>query len=192
MNARKLYLILISLIVLSALAIFGAFSWGKSRLEQNSITVSELIAERDAQQENIILLQKAETEKEKVEEVNELLERLLPKEKNQETLVLDIIYTATAESGISLASIASFTFSGAGDPNATSGTLPSKDVPGVLEYPFSLELTDISYDALLRLLQEIETNGRIVQVSTIQINPDKTNSGILSSVSLSMKAYLKP
>jgi Tfp pilus assembly protein PilO len=192
MDARKLYYTLIALIILSSIAIFGAFSWGKDQLEQNSSSVSELIAERDAQQENIIILQKAETESQEVEEVNQLLERLLPTEKNQETLVLDIIYTATAESGIPLSSIATFAFNGAGDPDALSGTLPNKEVPGVLEYPFTLELKDITYDALLQLLQEIETNGRIIQVSTVQINPDKTNISLLSSVSLSMKAYVKP
>lgn len=192
MDAKKLYYTLIALVVLSTLAIFGAFSWGKNQLEQNSSSVSELIAERDAQQENIIILQKAEKENEEIEEVNQLLERLLPTEKKQETLVLDIIYTATAESGIPLSSIATFAFSGGGDPDALSGTFPSKDVPGVLEYPFTLELKEISYDALLQLLEEIETNGRIIQVSTVQITPDKTNTSLLSSVSLSMKAYVKP
>jgi Tfp pilus assembly protein PilO len=192
MNAKKLYYILVVLIVLSSLAIFGAFSWGKDQLEQTSNSVSELIAERDAQQENIIILQKAETESQEVEAVNQLLERLLPTEKNQETLVLDIIYTSTAEAGIPLNSIASFSFSGGGDPDALSGTSPNKEVAGVLEYPFTLELKDISYDALLQLLQEIESNGRLIQVSTVQISPDKNASGLLSSVSLAMKAYVKP
>lgn len=192
MNAKKLYYILVALIILSTLAIFGAYSWGKNQLEQSSITVSELIAERDAQQENIIILQKAETESEELAEVELLLDRLLPREKNQETLVLDIIYTATAESGIPLSSIASFAFSGGGDPDALSGTLPNKEVAGVLEYPFTLELKDITYDSLLKLLQEVETNGRIIQVSTVQISPDKTSAGLLTSVSLSMKAYVKP
>jgi Tfp pilus assembly protein PilO len=192
MDAKKFNYLLIALIVLSTLAIFLAFTWGKSQLEKNSNTVSELIAERDAQQEVIVALQKAETAAKELDEVNNLLNRLLPEEKNQETLVLDIIYTATAESNIPLSSIASFSFSGADDPDTLSGTTPSKEVPGVLEYPFSIELVDISYSALLKLLQEIEENGRIVQVSTVQINPDKTNSGLLSSVSLTMKAYVKP
>jgi Tfp pilus assembly protein PilO len=194
MSAKKLYYLLVALVILSTLAIFGAFSWGKDRLEQNSSSVAELIAERDAQQENIIILQKAETESAEVQEVNKLLDRLLPSKKNQETLLLDIIYIATAKSGIPITNISSFSFSGgsSGDPDALSGTLPYKEVSGVLEYPFTLELADISYEALLQLLNEIETNGRIIQVSTVQINPDKTNSGLLSSVSLAMKAYVKP
>jgi hypothetical protein len=31
----------------------------------------------------------------------------------------------------------------------------------------------------LQLLREVETNGRIIQVSTVQINPDKTNTGLV-------------
>ena len=192
MNAKKLYYTLVVLVFLSTLAIFGAFSWGKDKLEQNSNSVSELIAERDAQQENIIILQTAETESQEVEEVNELLNRLLPTEKNQESLLLDIIYISTAEAGIPLSSITSFSFSGAGDPDALSGTIPNKEVSGVLEYPFTLDLKDISYVALLQLLKEIEINGRLIQVSTVQISPDKSSSGLLSSVNLAMKAYVKP
>lgn len=192
MKAKQLYFVLIGLIVLSTAGIFGAFVWGEGQLEQNSIAVSDLIAEKDAQNENIILLQKAQNQSEEVTEINELLNRLLPTEKNQETLVLDIIYTATAESGIPLSSISSFSFSGGGDPDALSGTLPYKEISGVLEYPFNLDIENISYEALLKLLREIETNGRIIQVATVQISPDKNDPGVLSSVNLSMKAYVKP
>jgi Tfp pilus assembly protein PilO len=192
MNAKKLYYILIVLILLSTGAIFGAFYWGKGQLEQNATTVSDLIAEKDAQNENIIILQQAESRSEQVDEVNTLLDRLLPPTKDQETLVLDIIYTATAESGIPLESITAFSFSGSGDPDALSGTAPYKEIAGVLEYPFRVDLKDISYDAFLKLLEEIESNGRIIQVATVQITPDKEAAGKLSSVSLSMKAYVKP
>jgi len=192
MKAKQLYFILITLIILSAGGIIAAFLWGKGQLEANSESVSLLLAERDAQRENIIILQKAEVQSQEVDEVNALLNRLLPLEKNQETLILDVIYIATSESGIPLSSIATFSFSGAGDPDALSGTKPYKEITGVLEYPFNLELKDITYDSLLKLLTEIEQNGRIVQVDTVQITPSKLAAGLLNSVSLSMKAYVKP
>jgi Tfp pilus assembly protein PilO len=192
MKAKQLYFVLITLIILSAGGIIAAFLWGKGQLETNSESVSLLLAERDAQRENIIILQKAEVQSQEVDEVNELLNRLLPLEKNQETLILDVIYIATSESGIPLSSIATFSFSGAGDPDSLSGTKPYKEIAGVLEYPFNLELKDITYDSLLKLLTEIEQNGRIVQVDTVQITPSKIAAGLLNSVSLSMKAYVKP
>ncbi len=192
MKAKQFYFVLIALLFLSAGGIVGAFIWGKGQLETNASSVSNLLAERDAQREVIITLQQAEARTDEIESINKLLDRLLPKQKNQESLVLDIIYTATAEASIPVSSIASFSFSGSGDPDALSGTDPLKEIPGVLEYPFNIEVKDISYDTLLRLLNEIETNGRIIQVDNLQISPNKVDPGLLTSVSLSLKAYVKP
>ena len=192
MKAKQFYFVLIALLILSAGGIVGAFIWGKGQLQTNASNVSDLLAERDAQRDVIITLQQAESRTVEIENINKLLDKLLPKEKKQESLVLDIIYTATAESNIPVSSISSFAFSGGGDPDALSGTDPLKEIPGVLEYPFSLEIKDISYETLLKLLNEIETNGRIIQVDNIQISPNKTDPGLLTSVSLSLKAYVKP
>jgi Tfp pilus assembly protein PilO len=192
MKAKQFYFLLLGMLMLSVAGIVGSFIWGKNQLKSNAISVSEQLAERDAQRDNIILLQQAESQIKDIDEVNELLDRLLPTQKNQETLILDIIYTATAESGIALSNISTFSFGGSGDPDALSGTAPNKEVSGVLEYPFSLNLQNINYDVLLKFLKEIETNGRIIQVDNVQINPSKKDPGLLTSVSLSLKAYLKP
>jgi len=192
MKAKQFYFILLALLILSAGGIIGAFVWGKGQLKTNALNVSNLLAERDAQRDVVISLQQAEARADEVENINKILDRLLPKAKNQETLVLDIIYTATAQSGIPVSSISSFAFSGSGDPDALSGTEPLKDIPGVLEYPFNIEIKNISYTTLIKLLNEIETNGRIIQVDNLQISPNKTDPGLLTSVSLSLKAYVKP
>jgi Tfp pilus assembly protein PilO len=192
MKAKQFYFLLIALIILSAAGIVGAFVWSKDQLQNNAYAVSDLLAERDAQRDIIILLQQAQVQSDEVEEVSALLERLLPTEKNQETLILDIIYTATAEAGIPVSNITTFSFSGGNAPDALSGTQPFKEVAGVLEYPFNLALQDITYEAFLKLLTEVETNGRIVQVENVQISPSKADPGFLSNVTLSMKAFLKP
>ena len=192
MSAKRFYFLLIVVLVLSAGGIVGAYVWGRDQLKANALSVSDLLAERDVQREKIIILQQAESQSDEVESVNNLIDSLLPQEKDQEKLILDVIYTSTAESGIPLGSITTFSFTGGGDPDALSGTAPVKEFPGVLEYPFSLSLKDISYESLLRLLTQIESNGRIIQVDTIQIAPSKTDPGELSSVNLSMKAYIKP
>lgn len=192
MDAKRFFYVLAATIVLAIASIVGAFVWGKGQLKTNATNVSNLLAERDAQREKIIKLQKAESQEDKIVELNELLDTLLPKEKKQETLVLDIIYTATAEAGIPFSSIKTFSFSGGGDVDKLSGTEALKELPGVLVYPFNLEISDISYTTLLNLLKEIETNGRIIQVANIQISPSKAIPGQLSSVSLAMEAYVKP
>jgi len=192
MKAKQFYFVLLVLLLISAGGIVGAFVWGKGQLKTNASDVSNLLGERDAQREVIIALQRAESKTDEIDYINILLDRLLPREKNQESLVLDIIYTATAESSIPVSNISSFSFSGSGDPDALSGTEPLKEIPGVLEYPFNIEIKDISYITLIKLLNEIETNGRIIQVDNLQISPNKIDPGLLTSVSLSLKAYVKP
>jgi cell division protein FtsL len=192
MRAKQFHTILLVLLVISACLIIVAFTWGERKLKENASSVSSSLAQRDAQRESIIALQQAEAQSSEIKSVNELLDRLLPKDKNQETLVLDVIYTATAKSQIPISSIATFSFSGGGDPNALSGTNPVKEIPGVREYPFNLELRDITFSALLTLLNEVEKNGRIIQIDTVQISPSKSSPGLLTSVNLSMKAYLQP
>lgn len=191
-KAKQFYMLLAFGIVLSFAGIIGAFYWGKGQLEQNQSEISQLIGERDAQRDNIIILQQADQQYDEIESVNNLLDTLVPKEKNQETLILDIIYTATSEAGIPFDNITAFSFSGSGDPDELSGTEKLTDIQNVYAYPFNLQITEITYNTLIKLLQEIENNGRIVQVSSIQIAPDKDSPGVLSSISLSMEAYVKP
>ena len=191
MTAKKFFFVLIGMLVLALLAIFGAFYWGNNQLEAEASDISTLIADRDIQQEKIIRLQQAKQDTTELESIETLLDRLLPPTKEQEQLVADVIFTATAEAGIPFSQVTSFSFSGSNEPNDLSGTTASKDNPGVFEYPFTLQIEEITYDTLLQLLREIETNGRIVQVDNIQIAPDAQNPNILS-VSLSTKAYVRP
>lgn len=192
LTAKRFFFVLVFLTLLAAGSIAGAFVWGKGQLRSNAENVSQLIAQRDAQRENIITLQQADQQIEQLEEINNLLDRLLPKEKDQETLVADIIYTATAEAGIPFSKVGAFSFSGSGDPSELSGTEKLTDIQNVLAYPFNMQINSISYDTFLKLLDEIETNGRIIQVKQVQIAPSKDEPGELSSVSLSLEAYVKP
>jgi Tfp pilus assembly protein PilO len=190
MKAKQFFFVLLGLLALSIVGIVGAYRWGSIQLEAKANTISDLQADNDISAEKIIKLQKAQQDSNNIEEVSALLDRLLPKQKEQEKLVADIIYTATAEAGIPASKVTSFTFIGSGEPDTLSGTTVSATNPGVYEYPFSLQITGISYDTLLKLLKEIETNGRIVQVDNIQISPGDSSSDL--SVNLSAKAYVKP
>lgn len=189
MTAKKFFRVMIALVVLSFISIAAVFYWGSSQLEKRSATVSDLIADRDILQEQIIRLNKAQSDTGDLESTAEILNRLLPTEKQQESLIADIIYTATSEAGIPFNQVKSFSFSGGSAPDALSGATASKEVPGVYEYPFDMSIDSISYDTLLKLLVEIETNGRIIQVASVQISPQ--TSGLLT-IGLSMKAYIKP
>lgn len=190
MSAKRFYLILLLLLAASFAGVAGAYIWGSNKSEQKSMEVSDLKADKDVSEEAILKLKKAQSDAENIEEVQAILDRLLPKEKEQDKLIADIIYTSTAEAGIPFSQVVSFSFTGGTEPNTLSGTNPVKGHAGVYEYPFSININDISYETLLKLLEEIETNGRIIQVDNVGIAPDVATSNV--NVQLSMKAYLKP
>lgn len=182
---------MIAVIGLSIAGVVGSFVWGDKLLKSKAQSISDLLADRDVEQDKKIALEKANKSATDKEALQNLITKLLPEKKEQDKLVVDIIYTATSEAGIKASQISSFSFSGGSEPDDLSGTEKNEDVAGVLSYPFVLQLQDIQYATLLTFLSEIETNDRIVQVSDIQINPNKSETGQLTSVSLSMKAFLK-
>ncbi len=141
--------------------------------------------------EKILQLQNAQQDVENLDDVTALLDRLLPQKKEQEKLIADVIFTATSEAGIPFSQVSSFSFSGSGEPSDLSGTVKSVDNPGVYEYPFTLQISDITYETLLGLLKEIETNDRIVQVANIQISPLGNGTSAVS-VTIAAKAYIRP
>lgn len=183
---------MIAVTLLAAGAIVGAFYWGNAKLQTKAADVSSLQTDLDVSREKIIALRKAQQTIEKTDEAERILNRLLPATKSQETLVADIIYTATKQADIPSENIGALTFTNSTEPNDLSGTEQSKEVPGVYSYPFNMTIQNISFQKLIKLLQEIENNGRLVQIDTLQISPDKTEIDQISSVSLTLKAFLKP
>lgn len=192
LKAKQFFYIMVAATALGFGGIIGAFYWGDSLLVKKAQTIADLQTDRDVAQEKIIALQRTKQGSDVVEETNKLLDNLLPTTKNQETLVADVIYTASAEAEIPSQAISALSFSNSSEPSNLSGTEQFKEVSGVFSYPFNMTVTDISYETLLKLLMEIENNGRLVQIDDIQISPDKNIPGNISGVSLTMKAFLKP
>lgn len=183
---------MIATTILSFGGIIGAFYWGNSLLESKAATLADLQADVDIAQEKIIVLKNAVKSSELADDAEQLLGRLLPTKKEQEKLIADVIYTASAEAGIPLAKLGALSFNNSEDPSDLSGTEPYTPVPGVYSYPFTMSVKDVSYETLLILLQEIEQNGRLVQIDNLEISPDKEVPGDIAVVNLTMKAFLKP
>ena len=59
-------------------------------------------------------------------------------------------------------------------------------------YPFTLQVKDISYATMLKLFSAFETNKRIIQADQVQISPDKSRAGYISSVTLALKTFVQP
>lgn len=192
LTAKTFFYIMISATIASFFGIIGAFYWGNQQLQSKADVIANLQADTDISEAKIIALSRAKEGNELVSDATKLLDKLLPKQKEQERLIADLIYTATVEADIEASKIGALTFSSESAPSDLSGTEQSKDVPGVLTYPFSMSVQNISYETLLKLLSEIENNNRLVQIEDLQISPDKQSPGQISSVSLSLKAFLKP
>lgn len=191
-TAKQFFYAMIIFVLLGFGGIVGAFYWGDGQLASRGLILSNLQTDRDIASEKVIALQSAKKSAENKDEAIALLEKLLPETKSQETLIADILFTATQEAGIPGDKISTIAFSSSTEPSDLSGTEAFKEVPGVLSYPFTMSVSDISYATLLKLLSEIETNGRLVQIDDIQINPSKVDEGQITSVTLTMKAFLRP
>jgi Tfp pilus assembly protein PilO len=192
LKPKQFFFVMIAIMVLSFGGIIAAFYWGNKRLEAKSSVLSSLKTDYDISEAKIEALKRAEDSSELADDATKLLDTLLPRQKEQEKLLADIIYTASGEAGIPVNKLGAISFSGGGEPSDLSGTEESEDIAGVYTYPFTMSITKISYDTLLKLLQEIESNGRLVQIDNLQISPDKENPGQLTAVSLSLKAFLRP
>lgn len=191
MTSKRFFMFMLVLLAGATALSVGGYIWANRQLRTKSLVISDLLAERDAQTEKIQRLNEARATVKDANALNELIYALLPKQKQQENLVADIIYTATQEVKLSSGQVANITFNTSGVPDNLSGTSASKDVPGVYVYPFNIDLRNVSYATMLAFFTELEKNKRIIQADQVQISPDKSKAGMLTSVTLSLKTYVQ-
>jgi Tfp pilus assembly protein PilO len=192
LEPKQFYYVMIATTVLSFCGIIGAFYWGNLQLGAKAATIANLQSDTDVAQEKIIAIKNTKKNADYVEEAEKLLNALLPTKKEQEKLIADVMFTASTEAGIPLQNIGALNFNSNENPSDLSGTEQFKDVAGVYSYPFTLSVEKISYETLLKLLTEIEQNGRLVQIANLEISPDKAVPGQLANVNLTLNAFLKP
>jgi len=192
MSPKRFFIIMLVILGLTIVGGGAGFYWADGKLKAKARSVSELLADRDVQSDKIDKLRTSKNSVQNAKELNDLINSLLPTQKQQDNLVANIIYTATTQAGISAAQITNISFNGTGSPDLLSGTTLSKDIQGIYVYPFTLQLKDISYDTMLRLFSSFEHNQRIIQADQVQIAPDKSKAGYISSVSLSLKTFVQP
>lgn len=192
MKPKRFFFLMLAVMILTIGVGALSFWWGDSELKRQSSSIADLAAERDVAQKKLEDLQRLNNTPINQTEVESLIAAILPADKQQQNLVANIINTATAEAGIPASLISSISFTGSGTPGDLSGATQSKDVSGVYSYPFTVIIRDISYNTLLKLFAEIEKNKRIIQADQVQISPNKAVPGQLSSVTLSLKTFIKP
>lgn len=185
MNSRKLFIILIAVLVLVNAGGVALLVMGNKYLDKQNSKLTELKVESDtldAVQRSLI---KAKKDVETYSDLAKVVESVVPQEKDQAKTIRELVKIAQ-DSGISLGAI-TFPSSSLGavpgkaaTPSTTAGTnTQTQKVEGINNVE-RLEITvasakDVSYNNFILFLQKLEQNRRTSQVSSSSITPNASD-----------------
>ncbi len=216
MNSKKLYYILLGVVVLLVIGLLGG-AYGANLLLQGQaqklVDARSISAALDLQQSQLI---KAKASVVKYDSIGKVAKSIVPQDKNQAQTIRELVDIAN-KNGIKLASI---TFPGstlgttttpapaaggsaapaatpaaprAGGPNLSQLT-PVQAISGVYILQITVQSDSaaaIPYNKFISFLADLENNRRTALVSGISISPDAKNSDRVS-FSLNLSEYVKP
>jgi len=213
MNSKRMHLILLALIGLLLVGLVaGAYGTNKVLVSQANHLISLKAKSKalDKEQTGLVIAKKQIAAN---ADLNEIVSNIVPQDKDQAEGVREIVKIAD-DNGIVLGSItfpssnlgtgavattpgtASKPFSTPGGTknSALSQLEPVKNIPGVYDLKIMVQgdpKSAVPYSQLLTFLSALEHNRRTAQVSTITIEPDKTNPKLIT-FSLTLDEYIKP
>lgn len=211
MNSKKLFYILIGVLVLSGVGLVYSAKEANSLLEQQS---HKLVALKASDQATSVQKEQLAQDKKDIatyEDLNTIAKSVVPQDKDQAEAVQQIVNLAN-DSGISRLSSITFPASTLGATTPTAATpapagtatakpsgitqvTPVKDIPGVFDLQITVEQAtgkdEVSYGSFLTFLQKLEQNRRTAEVSSITVQPDPKNAGQVS-FTLVIDEFIKP
>ena len=198
MNSKKLFTLLVAVLIFVNGAGVALFVMGNKYLEKQNTKLTSLKVEYetlDAVQRSLV---KAKKDIQTYSELTKVVESVVPQEKDQAKTVREIIKIAD-ESDVAIQSI---TFPSSSLGNTTpaaaaisAGTITqTQKVPGINGVE-RLEITitpqkNVNYKSFITFLQKLEQNRRTSQVSSINITPISANSDSIN-FSLVLNVYIK-
>lgn len=199
MNSKKLYYVLIGVLVILGLGlIFGAHE-ADSILGGQSNKLVTLKASDLATQEQETQLAQDKKDIAKYSDLNTIAKSVVPQDKNQALAVREIADLAAA-SGISQLSSVAFAPSTLGatttvkTPAGLTQVTPVKTIPGVYDLQITITQSPtaaVPYGDFIAFLQKIEQNRRTAEVSSINIQPVQKSPGQIS-FTLVIDEFIKP
>lgn len=213
MNSKKLYYILIGVLVLCGVGlVFGARE-ANSLLETQSQKLVGLKASDQATTDQKSQLTQDKKDIANYSDLNSIAKSVVPQDKDQAEAVREIVNLASA-SGIPQLSSITFPPStlGAASPTSTSTSAststtkaaspkgitqvtPVKDIPGVYDLQITVAQAsgkdEVSYNSFLTFLKKLEQNRRTAEVSSITVQPDAKNPNQVS-FTLVIDEFIKP
>lgn len=198
MNSRKLFYLLVVVVVLINIGGVAAIVYGKKMLNTQNAKLTDLKVESSTLEDVQRSLVTAKKDIEKYADIEKISKTVVPQEKDQARTVREIIKLAE-ESNIEVASV-SFPTSSLGSKTAGSAqagtTTQTQKVEGIsnverLEVTVSSNTaTPVTYTDFLSFLEKLEQNRRTSQVSNINIQPVADNRNMLT-FSLVLNVYIK-
>lgn len=216
MNSKRLYYVLIGVIVLMALGMLVGAYGVNSLLTSRSQKLTGLKAKSLALQQEQLSLAAAQKNVKDYSSLEKIAESVVPQDKNQAETVRQIVNIAAAN-GISLSAI-NFPASSLGNnvassvagaagahpaaaPSGNSSStgnlsqlLPVKNIPGVYVLQITVQSDSnkpVAYSSFINFLNALEHNRRTALISGITLQPSAGNPNLLT-FTLTLNEYIKP
>lgn len=171
MTPKRVYFILLAVLILTVAGSAGAYYYADRLLAQRATEISRLKAEHDIVELKISNARDAEKKIEELAFVAEIAEQVLPPEKLQSNVLGELVKFAS-DTGVNLQSVAfSPTDAKATSNIANSQTVPLEGVPGVSTLKTTITISRARYDQALSFLEKLESNRRKMQVDSINLSP---------------------
>lgn len=214
MNSKKLYYILIGILVLCGIGlIFGAHE-ANSMLEQQSHNLVSLKATDQATGQQKTQLAQDKKDIATYADLNTIAKSVVPQDKDQAEAVREIVDLASASGIPQLSSItfppstlgtttatstpssssASASTPAASSPKGITQVKPVKDIPGVYDLQITVTQAsgkEVPYGDFITFLQKLEQNRRTAEVSTITVQPSPKDPSSVS-FTLVIDEFIKP
>lgn len=202
MSAKRLYFLLVGVIVLLALGLIGGAYGINSVLQNQSHKLATLKANINALNKQQDGLVQDKHDIEKYASLSQIAKSIVPQDKNQAEALREINSIASSNQ-IALGSI---TFPQSDLKANATGKAPTdaqlrlsqltavKGITGVYDLQITVASdtnNPVTYHQLINFLEQLENNRRTAQVSSIAINPDAKDSNLLT-FTLIINEYIKP
>lgn len=209
MSSKKLYFVLVGLLVLLGVGIVGGAYEADSLLRQRSATLVSQKAKSaalDAEQKQLVQDKK---DIQTYGNLNAIATSIVPQDKDQAEAVREIVNIAQQSNIPHLSSISFPTSTLGGLAGAVGATAsptasasknnltqltPVKGIAGVYTLQITVQVSDtaaVPYSTFISFLEKLEQNRRTSQVSNISVTPNAQNPSLVA-FTLVIDEYIKP
>ncbi|HEX3568163.1 MAG TPA: hypothetical protein VHT70_00615 [Candidatus Saccharimonadales bacterium] len=203
MNSKRVYFLMVGLLVLLGVALLGGAYGANALLQQRAKKLTDLKLQEQAVGQQQLSLAKAKQDIQQYASLEKIAQSIVPQDKDQAEAVRELVNIA-GQNGIKLSNISfpsstlgAGSSSGSGSSSSSSSPLtqvtPVSGMAGVYQLQINVQQDStqpITYAQFIGFLTALENNRRTAQVSSISILPTSDRSHL--TFTLSLNEYIKP